>query len=212
MNTDNNATLVAIDTETGGAGETQCTTHALLSIGCAAYTAQGYLHTFHQLVLPEPRLKIHPEAVAVNGYDRDKWMKLGAAVESWACIRLLDWLKSFAARHCIKLPLTCVAHNAGHDKGFIEAMFIRQGWRTEWNEIISRRWRCSCAALGFLQDAGTMPESGGAGLDNLTALRTGDTIENVRAARGIHTADHDALQCLDGYRWLMTLAATPTAH
>lgn len=211
MNTENTATLVAVDTETGGAGETQCTTHALLSIGCAAYDAQGYLHTFHQLVLPEPRLKIHPEAVAVNGYDRDKWMKLGAAVESWACIRLLNWI-IMRFNQGGKVKLTGLSHNAGHDKGFIEAMLTRQGWRREWEETVSRRWRCSCAALGFLQDAGLLPAAGGASLDNLTALRTGDTIDNVRAARGIHTADHDALQCLDGYRWLMTLAATPTAH
>lgn len=210
MNTDKIKTRrVAFDTECGGAGETQCTTHALLSVGCAVYDAEGVLQTFHQLILPEPGLIISPEAVAVNGYDREKWLAQGATDEAAACIRLLNWTMRLwmDLRKSVPLDdevkLTALAHNAGHDKGFLTAALKRQGWEGEWERIMSRRWRCSCAALGYLQDAGRLPAEGGASLDNLIALRTGQALEHVKAVRGTHRADYDARQCLEGYEWLL---------
>lgn len=195
---------VAFDTECGGAGELQCTTHALLSVGCAVYDAEGVLQTFHQLILPEPGLIISPEAVAVNGYSRERWEAGGAMSEGLALVRLVAWLAQLAIDDA---KLVAVAHNAGHDRGFLMAALDRKGngWREAWEKLISRRWRCSCAALGYLQDAGVLPDEDGASLDALTALRTGQDLQHVKAVRGTHSADYDARQCLEGYEWLLKL-------
>lgn len=200
---------VAFDTETGGVGEKQCTTHALLSIGAAVYDRDGVLQTFHQLVLPEPGLIIDPGAVAVNGYSPEKWQAGGAMNEVRALIRLWHWLARFTTD---VRKLTAVAHNAGHDCGFLMAAVARQAanypdvaWMESWEQMVSRRWRCSCAALGYLQDAGALPEEEGASLDALTALRTGKPLAHVKALRGTHRADYDARECLEGYEWLLKL-------
>lgn len=195
---------VAFDTECGGAGETQCTTHALLSIGAAAYDRDGVLQTFHQLILPEPGLIISPEAVVVNGYSLEKWREGGAMSEGLALVRLVAWLAQLASDDA---KLVGVAHNVGHDKGFIMAALDRKGngWREAWEKLISRRWRCSCAALGYLQDAGVLPDEDGASLDALTALRTGQDLQHVKDVRGTHRADYDARQCLEGYEWLLRI-------
>lgn len=200
--------IAAIDTETGGAGELECTTHALLSIGAAVDLQDGTRRTFHTYVLPAPGLIISPGAVAVNGYSPDRWIDNGAVSEREALQRLIHWIIRWWVNRgewAADQKVTLVAHNAGHDRGFLTAAIARRGLLDEWESLVSRRWRCSCALLGALQDAGRLSAEHGASLDNLTALRTGTDIKTVKARRGIHTADMDAIQCLDGYQWMLGL-------
>lgn len=197
---------IAVDTETGGAGELQCASHALLSIGAFFEIPDGSAPLkFHQLIIPPAHLKIDPGAVAVNGYDPEVW-RLGAAVpEEVAIIRFLNWLgMAKAVLHNGKLDM--VAHNAGHDRGFIAAAFARYGLLDSLegdSGLTSRRWRCSCALMGSLQDAGILPPDGGASLDNMTALRLGLPRDEVRRMRAVHSADVDAELCWRGYQWMM---------
>lgn len=198
--------MVAIDTETGGAGETECMTHALLSIGAyALHPVTGQVFTFHQLVFPRPGLIVSPGAVAVNGYSREKWIAGKAVEEDVAVIRFFSWLAWVAgAMGCVDGKLTALAHNSGHDRGFLSAAFGRYGLLEELEySVLSRRWRCSCAALGLAQDAGVVSGEYGASLDALTALRTGKSLEEVKAERGVHAANIDARLCWEGYAWLL---------
>jgi len=199
-------TIIAVDTETGGAGELQCRSHALLSIGAYYLTPEGGPPVkFHQLILPEEHLKMEPEAVAVNGYDREVWKMGGAVDEARAILRFLNWL-AMAKAVLRDGKLQLVAHNAGHDRGFINAAFNRYSLldTLEGDDgLISRRWRCSCALMGSLQDVGILPREGGASLDNLTALRLGVGIDSVKAMRKVHTADLDAELCWRGYDWML---------
>ena len=203
--------IAAIDTETGGAGELECTTHALLSIGAAVDLQDGTRRTFHTYVLPDPGIMgliISDGAVAVNGYSPDLWREKEAVSEREALQRLINWIIRWWVNRgewAADQKVALVAHNAGHDRGFLTAAIDRCGLRDEWESLVSRRWRCSCALLGALQDAGRLSAEHGASLDNLTALRTGTDIETVKARRGIHTADMDAIQCLDGYHWMLGL-------
>lgn len=198
--------LVSIDLETGGAGELQCITHAVLSLG-AAVTINGTEQSFHELIHPYPGLLIDPEAVKVNGYSPREWALRGARPESEAAMRFLNWLASVLAKSeraggAADQKLTFVAHNAGHDRGFLSAMMQRQGKLETMKEMVHRRWRCSCAALGYLQDAGKVDADPGASLDALTSLRTGAPMDKVKADRGRHDALHDARRCLAGYEWM----------
>lgn len=197
-----NPLVVAVDTETGGAGERQCMSHALLSIGAFVELPDGQARTFHQLVWPRPDLIIEPEALAVNGYSRTKWQDEKAEEERIAVIRFFAWLME--TRSLLKVPkLTLVAHNVGHDRGFVEAAFERWQLLEEFQSVVSRRWRCSCSLLGSLQDAWVVPGGMGASLDALNALRLGGTLDGAKAARGVHRADDDAKACWLGYRWLL---------
>lgn len=197
---------IAVDTETGGAGELECRSHALLSIGAYFKIPDGSAPlTFHQLIIPPAHLKIEPGAVAVNGYDPEVWRMGGAVAEEVAIIRFLNWLgMAKAVFHNGKVPL--VAHNAGHDRGFLTAAFDRYGLLDSLegdSGLTSRRWRCSCALMGSLQDAGILPPEGGVSLDNMTALRLGLPRDEVKRMRAVHSADVDAGLCWLGYEWMM---------
>lgn len=200
--------LVAIDTETGGAGPTQCRSHALLSVG--AYTRivdrTGQLRVldFHAYILPEAPLRVEDEAARVNGYTLARWHACGAVNEHTAMMRFINWLAGVLA--AADAPrLTAVAHNAGHDQGFLEAALIRTGMLGTVREMMIRRWECSCAALGFHRRKYHIP--GGCSLDDLTALRLNQPVEIVKQRRGIHEADDDARECWMGYRWLCGMPA-----
>ena len=202
-----NAILIAIDTETGGAGETQCMTHALLSVGMYAELPDGAggvrEFSFHQLIIPEMGLRVDDEARRVNGFTLTKWRDGGAVNESVAMMRALNWISMVYAFGGVEAPqkLQMVAHNAGHDRGFFHAALERHRMLPTVLELVSRRWECSCAALGFWRRATATP--GECSLDALTALRTKSTVEAVKAARGVHTADADALECYRGYQWML---------
>lgn len=197
--------LIAVDTECGDAGPQNCESAALLSIGGAAFVpcgAERKLVTFQRLVIPEPGLRIEPGAVEVNGYSRERWAERGAVPEGGAVKEWIQWVAGVAFQ-CGEERAVMLAHNAGHDSGFLMAALRRQGFVGEWEAVASRRWRCSCAVLGAAQDVGLVPGEMGASLDALTALRTGVTLEEAKAARGIHDADGDAELCLLGYEWLL---------
>lgn len=203
--------LVAIDTETGGAGELQCTTHALLSVGAyiSLTDAAGAPRplTFHQLILPEPHLKIEEEARAVNGYNYADWKRRGAVDEHTALMRFLNWTAMVYAVAGMQggEKLQFLSHNVGHDRGFLYAGLTRTGMLGTLSEMVSRRWECSCAALGYWRRKYGIP--GGCSQDDLVALQTGVSLEAVKKNRGVHRADDDALICYYGYQWLQV--ATP---
>ena len=187
----NQTNLIAIDTETGGAGERQCCSHALLSVALA-----GSHRSMDVYVLPEPGLIIDPRAAAVNGYGAASWEELGAVPEHRAVATIIDWLAAEA--EATGAVVTPVAHNAGHDRGFIEAAMDRQGRLREWNDLVSRRWRCSCAVMRAAMDAGIIAE-GYASLDDLS-----QAAGMARREKGAaHVATDDAYRCRTGYLWLV---------
>lgn len=203
--------LVAIDTETGGAGELECHDHALLSVGAylSLTDAKGAPRplTFHQLILPEPHLKIKEESRLVNGYTYADWKNRGAVDEHTALMRFINWTGMVYAVAGMQggEKLQFLSHNVGHDRGFLYAGLKRTGMLDTLGEMVSRRWECSCAALGYWRRRYEMP--GGCSLDDLVSLATGDSLEAVKKSRGVHRADEDARRCYYGYKWLQV--ATP---
>ena len=79
--------VVAIDTETGGVGELQCRTHALLSVGMYMRIGDEE-RKFGVYVRPAPGLLIDPGAVRVNGYSPEVWERMGAVDEPVAAMRV----------------------------------------------------------------------------------------------------------------------------
>jgi hypothetical protein len=206
MNSPTLASLLAIDTETGGAGERQCLTHALLSVGLFAPPVPGDRGPgvcFERFILPHPGLKIDLGAVAVNGYSVDRWEKAAALAEGNALTRLVGELAMLRAARPGVEKFTMVAHNAGHDRGFLECALERHGLLDHWQGLVSRRWECSMAAFGFAQRSGIVPAGESASLDALTAARLGITVEEAAARRGGHGALKDAELCWHGYAWLL---------
>lgn len=202
------SSLLALDTETGGAGERQCRTHALLSVGIFAppvpvlpvrdgASFEGFCHA-------HPGLAVDPGAVAVNGYSAERWQEHGAVPEGELLARAIAYLAFLRAERRVQ-RITLVAHNAGHDRGFMECALERHGLLPAWNKIVSHRWECSQAAFAFAQRGGLVPR-GSASLDALTAARLNISLAEAKAQRAGHAALKDAQLCWAGYAWLLDQA------
>jgi len=177
----NTLNLLAIDLETGGLDPT---VHPILSISAVpGWDAKP----FHQLVLPKEGDCLNPEAVAVNGYDRNAWVQLGAIPIEEALERFRLWLLERPADVPVAVPL---AHNAAFDSAFL----LRYG--AVKIPALSSRWECSRAALLVAQRAGLV-RRGGSSLDHLASLA------GLPARGAVHYGPEDARLCLDGYRWLL---------
>lgn len=194
--------LVAIDTETGGAGPNQCETHAMIQLGAYYRTADGTGHRFCVSILPAARLIIDPRAAAVNGYSPEEWERRSAVSEQVAVIRFFQFI--LEARWRLDSPdrrIRFLAHNAGHDQGFLNSMLDRCGFMDEVyapRDILATsdapaaaRWQCSQSAMGLLRDAGII-DTPGVSLDDGVAWMTGRAKAEVVAARGTHDAGADA--------------------
>lgn len=188
--------LVAIDVETGGFDPG---VHALLSVAVHAgdmangFTGQKLEHA--QCLWPEKEYVVEASAAEVNGYTVEAWEKQGAVNEAVALVRLIEvltnWLRTEGAERCVM-----VAHGVAFDQGFLYAALRRHQLEEAWERIVRKRWRCSCATLSAMMDAGLLPE-GKAGLDDLNALRP------LPRRTGTHDAGEDARLCFDGYVWLI---------
>lgn len=183
--------LIAIDFETTGLDPAQDT---ILSIGVV--TASGA--TFRRYVHPPRtwlgmRKKVGAGASRVNGYTPALWAERGAVEEVHAAASLALFLGTVKKEGASR-PL---AHNAGFDRSFLDALSRRTG--VIFN--IGHRWECSMAALSFAQRAGIAPR-GPCSLDHLAEI-------SGQARPEIHEALADARVCLLGYQHLITLAKQP---
>lgn len=188
--------LVAIDTETGGLVPGY---HALLQLAAIPTWAAKPFNIF---IWPDNH-EIDPESLPVSGYRPDLWRERGAVCLSQALKEFEEWLKQAPVE---PWKLTPLAHNAGFDRGFIDAGFQLLGRRSP----LGHRWRCSQAAMGFLMDAEILPV-GTTSLDALAGL-----CGLHRDPDEPHDALKDAWACLCGYCWLRTrpkdLAAQATTQ
>jgi DNA polymerase III epsilon subunit-like protein len=177
--------LIAIDTETGGLDPTR---HALLSI--AAVPSWDY-EPFSVFIQPEG--EVDPQAAAVNGYSPEEWRQRGAVPLKTAMVAFLHWLEASGARARKAQPL---AHNSAFDQAF-----LKEAERTTGHDLrLSRRWRCSMAALLLAQDAARC-----AGL-RASLNDLGDAAGFwAKERRGSHEALQDARCCLHGYEFLIDL-------
>ncbi len=178
--------LVAIDTETGGLVPGY---HALLQLAAVpSWDAEPFC-----IYIWPSGLEVDPEAARKNGYSPERWEERGAVRLPDALILFWEWLQKAPVPNRQLLPL---AHNAGFDRGFIDASYAYVG-RTN---PLGHRWRCSQAALAYLQDAGVLnPPS--LSLDALAGL-CGLQREGVE-----HHALEDARLCMSAYHWLIGLPA-----
>lgn len=194
--------VVGVDTETGGL---HCETDALLSVGIFTMLPGEVPFSLVVYIVPNPGLRMDPEALLVNGYTEEKWRARGAVVECVGVMRVLGFLSEI--RRKVGKRLSLVAHNAGFDGGFLGAAFERYEALPLLHGddgVASRRWECSCATLGAVRRAGLLPP-GGCSLDDLVAVRTGTPLLVVKEQRGTHAADVDARVCWHGYQWLLEL-------
>lgn len=178
--------LVAIDTETGGLLPGY---HALLQL---AAVPSWDAEPFHVWVWPDGH-EIDPESVAVNGYSPEAWREKGAVSLSVALELFGAWLDQAPVE---PWKLTPLAHNAGFDRGFIDAAYRFIGRRSP----LGHRWRCSQAAMGFLIDAGEL-DAGSTSLNALAGLC------GLMRAQAEHDALDDARLCMAGYVYLTDLPA-----
>lgn len=180
--------IVAVDTETGGFNPAVNPTLSLALVpNLPAKPKVLY-------ILPAAGEVVEAEAAQVNGYTAEKWAARGAVA---LAVARADASRYLAAIHARALELKILqrwqklaplAHNAPHDKAFVEGHFPG---------LFRQPWRCSMAAFKMLQDAGILP----AGKVNLDALLGA----MGRSSRGdaVHEADHDALLAGEGYQWLV---------
>lgn len=202
--------LIAIDTETGGAGPTQCTTHAMLMLA-AYYRTETVESTFKVYILPTPGLIVDPLAAAVNGYTPEEWQRREAVPEYAACIRFFSWL--LTARRTLfpdwqqdrrRCRVRFLAHNSAHDEGFLNAMLARNGLLDEVyaprdvlaadtsEAAAAARWECSMHTLMALQRIGIGGIPTGASLNHCIAWLTQTSVEDTIAIRGTHDSGADA--------------------
>ncbi len=175
--------IIAIDTETGGTNER---TDALLSISACHYDEPE--NSFTVFIKPDPSLKIHPEATAVNGYTPALWEKRGAVPLREALSRFKAWLP-----YSGNAPL---AHNAEFDKKFLNAAEEQTGF----NLYLKRLWHCSMASFFY---ANLMFDLGAPNVQLVTlAKMAGHWPENYD--RGDHQSLDDVLACAAGYKWLVS--------
>lgn len=176
--------FLAIDTETGGLIQGH---HALLQLAAVpSWDAEPFV----VWIWPDDHA-IDPESVAISGYYPDLWSQRGAVNLETALGRFRDWLEKAPVDTWKLAPL---AHNAGFDRGFLDAAFAHCGRKSP----LSHRWRCSMAAMAFLQDAGVL-EPGATSLNALAGLC------GMQRSSDKHDALEDARICMAGYHWLMRL-------
>lgn len=189
--------LIGIDAGTGGLDPA---VHALLSVGiCAGHSGDRWL-AWEQKIWPAAGLRVDDGARQTNGYSQERWDKEGALEESAALVRLIEVLQLWKAVEEVD-AIVCVAHGAGIDSGFLYAALQRCELVEAWEEVVRRRWRCSCKTFEALMDAGLLPE-GSASLDSLNMLR------GLGWRSEVHNASQDAACAYEGYRWqLMLLGA-----
>ena len=186
--------LIAIDFETTGLNPAVDT---ILSIGVVTSTGA----TFRRYVNPPRtwlglRKKVGADACKVNGYCPALWAQRGAVEEAQAAASLALFLRT-VKKEGARRPL---AHNAGFDRSFLDALSRRTGVVFD----IGHRWECSMASLAFAQRAGIAPR-GPCSLDHLAEISGQDRPE-------IHDALADAQVCLTGYQHLVNLAKQPQPH
>lgn len=102
--------LYAVDVETSGLDPLTC---SILSIG--AVEIGNPARTFYEECRPFPDAEIHDEALAINGFTRNKIASQPLS-EALICGRFSKWLKSS--------PIM-VAHNSSFDSSFIKAAMMR---------------------------------------------------------------------------------------
>lgn len=175
--------LVAIDTETGGLVPGY---HALLSLAAVPSWED---EPFHVWIWPDNH-EIDPESLPVSGYHPTLWSERKAVRLATALEMFREWLEKAPVE---PWKLTPLAHNAGFDRGFLDASFRFVSRRSP----LGHRWRCSQAAMGFLMDAGLLTP-GSTSLDALAGH-----CGFVRVEGAPHDALEDARICMAGYHWLM---------
>lgn len=178
--------LIAYDSETGGFRPGK---HALLSM--AARTSWDS-EPFSVHLWPADGYTVEPEAAEKNGFTIALWRERGAVTLLEGMDQFKRWL---TARLLEKEGARMLAHNSGHDSGFLDEAQAITGIRLP----IRHSWRCSMQKLNFLMDLDIIPQ-GRATLDRLGTL-SGLWPEGCRPA--VHEAGHDAEACLHGYLWLL---------
>jgi DNA polymerase III epsilon subunit-like protein len=187
--------LVAIDFETGG-----LTPGVHPPLQLSAVTASGA--EFNCYILPEKGAFMEVEALAKNGYTRERWMALGAVPMYVAAARFRDWLYEVTGfMRGEAAPLVPLAHNATFDRSFLDVMMRASGYSGSWSsEVLDYHWECSSSLMAALRRAGLLWP----GKTRLAVLRELSGYE----LDGQHAALSDAKACLHGYRWLLELART----
>lgn len=176
--------IVAIDTETGGLVPGY---HALLQLAAVpSWDAEPFC-----IYIWPSGLEVAPEAARKNGYSPERWEERGAVRLPDALELLWDWLQKAPVPVHHLLPL---AHNAGFDRSFLDASYAYVGRKNP----LGHRWRCSQAALAYLQDAGVLNPSS-LSLDALAGLC------GLQREGKEHNALEDARLCLSAYHWLIGL-------
>lgn len=176
--------LVAIDCETGGLLPGY---HALLQL---AAVPSWESEPFNVWIWPDSH-EIDPESLPISGYSPEAWREKKAVRLATALEMFREWLEKAPVEPWKLAPLS---HNAGFDRGFLDAAFRFVGRRSP----LGHRWRCSQATLAFLQDADLLP-AGSVSLDALAGLC------GLQRTNEAHDALEDARLCMAAYHWLMWL-------
>jgi hypothetical protein len=189
--------LIGIDLETGGLYPGW---NPILSISIATsgFAGPPLSRTWYIDLTGRDEKAVEAKAREVNGYNYDTWKERGAVPLPLALIEVRRELTALLQERPNAL---FVAHSAGFDRAFLDYAFLK------WGEgpLDRYQWRCSQQLLAQLMDQGLIPQ-GSLGLDRLGEL-SGQWPVSGRPA--VHEAHEDALACLIGYQWLLSIQARP---
>ena len=176
--------IVAIDFETGGLDPSK---HAIVSVGLVRLDSDIYMKVVDKLeiyILPDPSLIVEEQAAKINGYSREKWDQKKAITLKEAMLMIQAWLPP---------KPEMLAHNAGFDKGFMDAAQAR----TKYSLYLGHSWLCSMALFKACNVAFAWGHTK-ASLD-FAARATGHWTQDYK--RGDHGALDDALASAAIFRW-----------
>lgn len=140
---------LVLDVETGGLdpkihGLTQlCAFTVDYTDDWSSFEVVGRCHSF---VKPEAGMIYEPVALQLQGVTLEELEEKGREIRVVLNgLRKLVNEKFYAAKKCAP-----IAHNAGFDKGFMDAAYARTGTEACTNHV----WRCSMDLFRWLQDLG----------------------------------------------------------
>lgn len=174
--------LIALDVETGGLNPSTC---ALLSIGLVEMDSSLQVKKQTEIFIkPSSSLLIESKAALMNGYSEAFWQEKKAMPLKDALNEVRLWCGN---------GVEIIAHNAGFDRGFIQAAEQQSGLPLYFN----RSWHCSMAAFKAVNTAFNLGHDK-CSLD-YAARVVGHWSNDFK--RGVHGALEDALASAAVYRW-----------
>jgi DNA polymerase III epsilon subunit-like protein len=145
-----------IDTETGGVGAEAAQRWSIIQLGACIYhdgVLPGVDQSF-ECVIKEESPAYHPEAMAINGFTRERIDAEGVS-PSTAAMRFVLWLhRNFPVDQKVML----MGHNIGYDVSFLQRLFRLAGCLSCYDDIFHYRTIDTPSIKRFLENIGAAKE------------------------------------------------------